>query len=112
MGYPEAEAKKFELTVRILRFLAKKPALKTQIAERCGMSSDTVDRYLKTLAEAGFIDAFPIMKGDAKKMHLGGPQNNSRSLYSLSKKGQEFIRHYEELLILTPQNGSFFKRLI
>jgi predicted transcriptional regulator len=95
-----AEAKKFELAARILRFLAKKPALKTQIIERCGIPGGTADKYLKILAETGFIDAFPIMKGDAKKMHLGGPQNNSRSLYSLSKKGQEFIRHYEELLIL------------
>ena len=76
--------------------VAKQPALKSQIIQKCGLSNETFNQYIHRLLESGLLDAYPAI--DLK--HMSGPKSHHRMVYQTSKKGMEFLKRYNELLTL------------
>lgn len=73
----------------------KKPLLKSQIMQKCKLTTVSVNIYLEQLIRNGLLDAYP-----ADTTHLSGPKLNNRMVYQTSRKGIEFLECYKRLIAL------------
>jgi predicted transcriptional regulator len=84
-----------EKIVEILT-VARQPVLKCHIMSKCAFSSRTFRPYITLLIQSGLLDAYPAID-----LRLSGhPTTRHRMIYQTNKKGMEFLKRYNELLML------------
>jgi len=89
---------------------AKIPILKDPLKLACGLSSITFNEYItQLLLPCGLLDAYPALNirshgRPLKGMttwpnHMPGPRSRHRMIYQTSRKGFEYLKYFDELMI-------------
>lgn len=74
---------------------AEQPALKTEIMQKCTLSSAAFNKYVHTLIQSGMLNAYP-----AVNMHTTKSSHKQRIIYQTTDKAKEFLKRVNDLLTL------------
>jgi predicted transcriptional regulator len=75
--------------------VAEQPALKTEIIQKCTLSSAAFNKYVHTLFQSGMLNAYP-----AVNLHTPKSSHRQRIIYQTTDKGKEFLKRVNNLLTL------------
>jgi predicted transcriptional regulator len=74
--------------------VAKQPALKTEIIQKCTLSSAAFNKYVHTLIRSGMLNAYPAVNLHAKS------SRRQRIIYQTTDKRKQFLKRFNGLLAM------------
>jgi predicted transcriptional regulator len=73
--------------------VAEQPALKTEIIQKCTLSSAAFNKYVHTLIQSGMLNAYPAV-------NLHASSRRQRIIYQTTDKDKQFLKRFNGLLAL------------
>jgi predicted transcriptional regulator len=73
--------------------VAEQPALKTEIIQKCTLSSAAFNKYVHILIQSGMLNAYPAV-------NLHASSRRQRIIYQTTDKGKQFLKRFNGLLAM------------